>query len=156
LGIGYGLLTALCYAGYILFLQRARRDDYSGSSAVDLGLLSLVSALLLCAMALGAGESLAISAPRDAVLLAAYGLVAQVIGAFLIAGSLATLPAATVGLVLLLQPLMSFVWDIVLFSRPFTGLEITGAAVALGAIYAGSRWAPARGRRDDKISAPEH
>jgi len=34
---------------------------------------------------------------------------------------------------------LSFVWDVVFFARPMTAMEIAGAAIALGAIYLGSR-----------------
>jgi drug/metabolite transporter (DMT)-like permease len=150
LGVGFGLMTALCYAGYILFLQRARQRDYSGSNANDLGWLSGVSAVLLALAALVAGETMAIPSLQDGALLLTYGLVSQVIGAFLIAGALARLSAGTVGLVLLLQPLMAFVWDVSLFARPFTLLELGGAATALLAIYVGSR-VPLDASGNDKI-----
>jgi drug/metabolite transporter (DMT)-like permease len=150
LGVGFGLMTALCYAGYILFLQRARQRDYSGSNANDLGWLSGVSAVLLALAALVAGETMAIPSLQEGALLLTYGLVSQVIGAFLIAGALARLSAGTVGLVLLLQPLMAFVWDVSLFARPFTLLELGGAATALLAIYVGSR-VPLDASGNDKI-----
>ena len=43
------------------------------------------------------------------------------------------------GLALLLQPTLSFVWDVLFFGRPMQAIEIAGAAIALVAIYLGSR-----------------
>ncbi|MDH3433815.1 MAG: EamA/RhaT family transporter, partial [Gammaproteobacteria bacterium] len=43
------------------------------------------------------------------------------------------------GLALLLQPTLSFVWDVLFFARPMSLTELAGAAIALFAIYLGSR-----------------
>jgi len=42
-----------------------------------------------------------------------------------------------VGLILLLQPALAFVWDILFFGRPTRAVELVGAAITLGAIYLG-------------------
>jgi drug/metabolite transporter (DMT)-like permease len=42
------------------------------------------------------------------------------------------------GLALLLQPTLSFVWDVLFFSRPMTAMELLGAGIALIAIYLGT------------------
>ena len=44
-----------------------------------------------------------------------------------------------VGLLLLLQPTLAFVWDVLIFGRAFGVTEVSGAALALFAIYLGSR-----------------
>ena len=45
------------------------------------------------------------------------------------------------GVALLLQPALSFVWDVLFFERPMSAVEIGGALLALLAIYLGSRGA---------------
>jgi drug/metabolite transporter (DMT)-like permease len=45
--------------------------------------------------------------------------------------------ASRAGLILLLQPTFAFVWDIVFFNRATTWLELSGALMALFAIYMG-------------------
>ena len=50
------------------------------------------------------------------------------------------------GLALLLQPTLSFVWDVLFFGRPMQPIEIAGAAIALFAIYLGSRSRSIRGQ----------
>jgi drug/metabolite transporter (DMT)-like permease len=75
----------------------------------------------------------------DGALLVAYALVAQVIGWVLIAGGLSRVPASTVALLLLLQPTLAFLWDVLFFSRPFGVQQAVGATVSMTAIYLGSR-----------------
>ena len=43
------------------------------------------------------------------------------------------------GIALLLQPTLSFAWDVLFFARPMSARELLGAAIALFAIYLGSR-----------------
>lgn len=138
-GIGFGLLTAVAYAGYLLTLRRARFRTVGVSPAGGLAIASLFSALALLLSAGLEGVSLSIPTATDGALLVAYALVAQVLGWLLISSSLREVPASTVGLLLLLQPTLAFVWDILIFQRPFGGRELLGAALALTAIYLGGR-----------------
>jgi drug/metabolite transporter (DMT)-like permease len=142
LGIVYGLVTAFAYAGYLLSLRRARVAGSAATVAGDLTLASLLSAAWLWLVALLEDASLAVPTAADWGLLAGYALVAQVLGWILITGSLSRVKASTVGLLLLLQPTLAFVWDVLLFARPFGLSETAGAALSLAAIYLGSR--PAR------------
>jgi len=57
----------------------------------------------------------------------------------LIASSLPQVSTTDAGLALLLQPTLSFVWDVSFFSRPMTMLELLGAGIALLAIFLGTR-----------------
>lgn len=45
--------------------------------------------------------------------------------------------ASHVGPVLLLQPALAFVWDILFFARPTTPLDLLGVLLTLFAIYPG-------------------
>jgi drug/metabolite transporter (DMT)-like permease len=117
----------------------------AGSSATvagDLTVASLLSTAWLWLVARFEDVSLAVPSAADWGLLAGYALVAQVLGWILITGSLSRVRASTVGLLLLLQPTLAFVWDVLLFARPFGLTETAGAALSLSAIYLGSR--PAR------------
>lgn len=138
-GIVFGLLTAVFYAAYILALRRARAESPAGSIVSDLMIVSLVSAGFLFAGAGLGGEAISIPDPRSAWLLAGYALVAQVVGWLLISGSLPHVPASRVGLILLLQPTLAFLWDVLIFARPFGPREAAGAALAIIAIGLGSR-----------------
>jgi drug/metabolite transporter (DMT)-like permease len=56
-----------------------------------------------------------------------------------IASSLPHVSTAEAGIALLLQPTLSFVWDVLFFARVLTATELAGAGIALIAIYLGSR-----------------
>ena len=101
--------------------------------------LSLIAAAILGITAIAEGESLAIPSFGDAIWLACYGLLIHAVGLMFIASSLAKVTTTQVGIALLLQPSLSFTWDILFFNRPLTALEAIGATITLIAIYLGSR-----------------
>ncbi|MEM9487542.1 MAG: DMT family transporter [Myxococcota bacterium] len=138
-GLAFGLLTACFYAVYILCLRQARKSDPDGTAIRDLALISLISALFLLPIAMVEGVSLQVSTWQDGMLLLAYALVSQVIGWSIISGALPRVPASLVGLILLLQPLLTFVWDVAFFARPMTVREAIGGVLVLLALYLGSR-----------------
>ncbi|HEX6930215.1 MAG TPA: DMT family transporter, partial [Gammaproteobacteria bacterium] len=117
LGVVFGLVTAVCYAGYTMTLRASRLGSSTASNTANVAVLSLSCAALLAALTLAGGESLAIPSWQDFGWLLAYGVAGQVFGWALISQALPTLRASTVGLVLLLQPVSAFVWDFALFDR---------------------------------------
>lgn len=136
-GIALGLGTAVCYAAYILTLRAARAA--AGTSATGLiTAISFATALLLAGAVPLAGESFAIPSVRDLGLLVLYGLVGQVLGWVLISRAVDRVPVSRVALVLLLQPVFAYVWDIAFFGRWFSPTEVAGAMLALLAIYLGA------------------
>jgi drug/metabolite transporter (DMT)-like permease len=138
-GVVFGLLTAVSYAGYILSLRYTRTGGSGGSPGADLAVVSLCTAAFLAASALAEGASLAIPGWRDAGLLIGYGFVAQVLGWVLISRGLEGVAASRVGLVLLLQPLLAYVWDITFFSGPLAAPQLVGAGLTVFSIWLGSR-----------------
>lgn len=138
-GILLGLSTAIFYSGYILSLRRARQLSPGVSPANDLAVVSLGTAVVLATGACLGGQSLAIPTWTDAAVLVSYGVVGQVLGWVLISSGLERVPAGLIGLILLLQPTLSFVWDVAFFALPMTATQALGAALAIVAIYVGSR-----------------
>jgi drug/metabolite transporter (DMT)-like permease len=139
LGVIYGLATAVVYASYLLSLRRARKDAKQRIPSSEIAVISLVSAVILGMSALVEGESLAVPTLDDALWLGAYGLLSHSVGMMFIASSLPHVSTTQAGVALLLQPTLSFVWDVLFFARPLTPKELLGAMVALIAIYLGSR-----------------
>lgn len=137
-GVILGLITAGCYAGYILTLRRARVAESAGSSFATITVVSLVTAALLALAMWPEHASFVIPTWKDAGWLVGYGVFGQVVGWVLISSGIHKVRASQVGLVLLLQPVCAFVWDVTIFSRRFTLVEIAGALLALAAIYLGS------------------
>ena len=139
LGIVFGLLTATMYAGYLLSLRAARVGSASRVPLAEVAVVSMVCTLLLVLMAQAEGVSLAVPDPADIKWLLCYGILSHSFGALLLASSLPHVSTTEAGLALLLQPTLSFVWDVLFFDRPMQPVEIAGAAIALFAIYLGSR-----------------
>lgn len=137
IGVLLGLATAACYASYIIAL-RATRVEQLISPYASIAWISLVSAALLGLLLVIEGGSFAIPTARDAGLLVAYGVVGQVLGWVLISTAVHRVSASAVGIVLLLQPLFAYVWDVVFFARSFTPTELAGAVLALTAIGLGA------------------
>lgn len=139
LGVIFGLLTAVCYAGYLLSLRGSRQGSAHRLPTREVAVISLVTAALLGLSAILEGESLAITTLDDAAWLVCYGILSHCIGWLFIASSLPHVSTTEAGLALLLQPTLSFVWDVLFFARPMTAIELLGAAIALLAIFLGSR-----------------
>jgi drug/metabolite transporter (DMT)-like permease len=70
--------------------------------------------------------------------LIALGLFSQTVGWLLITHALPHIPAGIAGLILLLQPSLAFVWDVIFFDRQTSSLAWVGVALALSAIYMGA------------------
>ncbi len=139
LGVIFGLLTAVVYAGYLLSLRAARIDSESRLPLAEVAVVSLVCTVLLLGIALAEGASLAVPDSSDMLWLLCYGILSHTFGALFLASSLPHVSTTEAGLALLLQPTLSFVWDVLFFGRPMQPIEIAGAAIALVAIYLGSR-----------------
>lgn len=139
LGIFFGFLTAIMYAGYLLSMRAARADSDYFMPTREVAVVSTVCALVLGIAVIAEGGSLAVPTYADAGWLVAYGIFSHTIGLLLIASSLPQVSTTQAGLALLLQPTLSFVWDVLFFARPMQPIEFAGAAIALLAIYLGSR-----------------
>ena len=139
LGVVFGLLTAVAYAGYLLTMRTVRADADDPLPLREVAIMSLTVAVILALSAIVEGVSLAIPTAKDAGWLLSYGLLSHCLGMVLIASSLPNVSTTQAGLALLLQPTLSFVWDVLLFERPVTSTEVVGAVIALIAIYLGAR-----------------
>ena len=69
--------------------------------------------------------------------LVALGLLSHSVGWILITNALTKIRASLSGLILLLQPALAFVWDVLFFQRPTPLVNWLGVLVALAAIYLG-------------------
>lgn len=138
LGVVFGVLTAVSYAGYLLCMRLARLESEHAVPMREVAVMSMIVAVFLGLAAVVEGESLVIPTTMDAIWLMGYGLLCHAIGLMFIASSLAKVTTTEVGIALLLQPSLSYIWDIVFFDRPMTTLETTGAIITLCAIFLGA------------------
>ena len=137
MGVLFGLLTALFYAAYILSVRNLQTGQSFAAVAVNITLLSFLTAVLMAGETLLAGESFIIPNTKSFLALAGYGFFSQVLGWILISHSLPRINVSIAGLLILLQPALSFIWDMLFFNRPTGPLDILGAACALCGIYMG-------------------
>lgn len=138
-GVIFGLLTAAAYSAFILSMRHAQGLKTALSTPANLGVMSLICALILAGVSLAEGNSFAVPNLKTWGALLAYGLLCQVIGWMLLTRAMPRLPAALVGLFLLLQPALSLVWDILFFDRPTDRWDLVGAALVLAGIYVANR-----------------
>ena len=120
-------------------MRSSRRDATTRVPSREIAVVSLFGAAMLGVAALGEGESLAITAGFDLAWLVCYGVLSHGLGMLFITSSLPHVTTTQAGLGLLLQPTLSFVWDVLFFARPMRPAELLGAALALFAIFLGSR-----------------
>lgn len=141
LGVLYGLLTAISYAGYVLVLRRSRpgHNQQSFSIFTNMGWISLLAALLLGISAwVEPNTSFIIPDLQTWGALLGLGIMGQVCGWVLISKGLPDVDASIGGLAILMQPALAFMWDIIFFDRPTTSLEYLGCVIVLAAIYLGA------------------
>ena len=138
IGVGYGLATAACYAGYLLTLRYAQRSSPRLSAMSNLAQISLITAAILVGIAIVEGSDLRIPDRKSWVVLISYGVLCQALGWVIISNALRRTDASRAGLLLLLQPALTFVWDVLFFGRPTAPVELLGAVIALFAIYLGA------------------
>ncbi|QJB55786.1 DMT family transporter [Pseudodesulfovibrio sp. zrk46] len=137
LGVVYGLLTALAYALYLLSLKyslsKADADPLAMACAV-----ALITGVCLGGLSIAQGESFIIPDNQSLAALGALALICHAGGWYLITRGIQVVRTSLVGLILLLQPTLSYVWDILFFNKPTTAVELIGVGLALTAIYVGS------------------
>ncbi len=138
LGVYFGLLTGVAYAVYLLSLRQAQLRRSGLDPMRTLCLNSLLAAAMLAVAVLIERDSFAIPDAQSWSALIGLGLFGQVLGWVLIAQAMPQLPASLVGLLLLLQPALSFVLDVVLFSRATSAEDWIGLALSLLGIFIGS------------------
>jgi drug/metabolite transporter (DMT)-like permease len=148
-GVLLGVLTGVAYAVYMLSLRRAQMRSKDLTPEHTLCLVSLLCAPMLAGAVAVEGAGFAIPNGHSWVALLGLALFGQVLGWVLIVRAMPQLPASLVGLLLLLQPALSFVLDVLLFARPTIARDWIGLALALAGIFVASV------RRRDPVSRAE-
>ncbi len=136
-GIILGLLTALCYSGFLLILRKLQAEARTFSFFFNLMLVSGASAFFLGIFLGGAHVSFAIPDGKSWISLLALGLLSQTIGWTLISGAMPEIRTSLTGFILLVQPLLSFLWDVLLFHRLTSVINWVGVTITLLALYLG-------------------
>ncbi len=137
-GILFGLATGVFYGNYLVTVKYAGEKAQRPHLLTLMAWISLVSAVWLGVSGLiEPGPML----PPDVyswIVLAALAFVAQALGWWLISTALPRLQGSRSGLILLLQPVLTTVWGVLLFAEYLTVMQTVGAVITLTAIYIGS------------------
>jgi drug/metabolite transporter (DMT)-like permease len=132
LGVLFGVLTAITYAGFLLVLRAGSTDLRRPAGPLFYATLS--AALVTLPVGAGLGElELRPTWPEHGwlVLLA---LTSQVVGWLLIAAALPRLPAALTSVTLTLQPALSVVFGVILLDEAPSAVQFGGVGVIIGGV----------------------
>jgi drug/metabolite transporter (DMT)-like permease len=151
LGLICGLGAAVCYTGVLLLLRKLQSDQAGASRFSVIMTVSLVTALLIALEVLWTRDSFRIPDIQTLLALIGLGFFSQVLGWLLITNALPHVRASLSGLVLLLQPALAFVWDVLFFKRPTSSLNWMGVVIALVAIYLGATARTAHARKPQNV-----
>lgn len=138
LGVTLGVATALCYSGFLLIIRKTQ--TFKKKISADMNLLYItVCTVSLFAVAMFVSKTpFQIETRLGFVSLLAYGFIPHFLGWIIISRCLPLVKAGVAGISLLLQPVLSFVWEIIIFQKAFTPLQIVGGVLAVTAIYLGT------------------
>ena len=136
-GIAFGMVTALFYTGYILTLRQSQAETARLPAIANMAVVSLLSAAFTGVFCAGFSLSFVIPDLQTGVILAALGILCQALGWVLLSTGLPHMPASRAGLIMLTQPTLSFIWDILFYGRPTGLIGLAGAIVTIGAIGLG-------------------
>lgn len=137
-GIIFGLLTAICYSSYLISMRQAQQSKTNIIPIREVAAMSLMVSVILAFTVFFENESLIISGINDYLILLMYGIGSHAIGGIMIASALVRVTTTEVGIALLLQPTLSFIWEILFFNRSFTMIESVGVVIVLYSIFLSS------------------
>ncbi|MCI0584183.1 MAG: DMT family transporter [Chloroflexi bacterium] len=132
LGVGLGLLMALCYAGYLLVIRRGTTDIRRPAGPVAVSTTSTMAVALVAGVVIGDLDP--VPAWPSHGWLALLGLTSQSLGYLLISMSLPRLPAAVVSIILLVQPVATVLLARVLLTEVPSVVQLAGVALIIGGI----------------------
>jgi drug/metabolite transporter (DMT)-like permease len=138
IGVYFGLAAAVCYAAFLLSLRKLQSDQTGLSFFYVLMMVSLAASAFLALEIFRHGDTFIIPDLQSFYALVALGLFSQTIGWMLITHALPVILASLSGFILLLQPALAFVWDVLIFQRPMSLVNWAGVFIVLMAIYFGS------------------
>lgn len=133
LGDGFGLVTALFYATYLVAVKALR--DRGVDTWLIMAVTSTITTIVLLPIALAMGERLWPASATGWLDLFGLALVSHAAGQGLIAYALAGLPAAFSSVSLLLQPVMATLFAWMLLGEPVGMLQLAGGVIVLAGIY---------------------
>lgn len=138
-GVWLGLATGLAYAAYNIGIKRTQALAGAGRARVPveqvLCLAAFGSALCLGAIGWAEGEALRPPSLHAWGVLLALAAIGHCLSWILISRAMGALPVALAGLLLLAQPIVAYLLDVLLFDVPVSPRQWLGLAVSLAGIF---------------------
>lgn len=133
-GAALGVVAGVCYGAFLLVFRAANQSLAPTSGPLLDSTIGTVAGALLCAPF---DPRFAITPAWPAHLwLVLLALVSQVVGWLLIATALPRLPAVETSIMLLVQPVFSIIWGLLIFAERLSALQWMGSALVLGGVAA--------------------
>lgn len=152
-GVALCLLSALFYSAYILTVRTSQSAVAKLEPVSNMFWVSLSACVCVGVYCLGTGASFAVPDFRTLAVLALLGIVCQSLGWLLLSLGLPYLPPFRSGLLLLAQPALAYLWDVVFYGAEAGLVNVCGAALAILAIGLGIL-SPQKRRRTDAGDEP--
>jgi len=130
LGVMLGILTALCYAGYLIIIRQVSRRRIAQPVAVS----TATSGAVALAVGLALGSIDLFPGAESMLWLILLGITAQSLGYLFISISLPRLPAVVTSIILLVQPVLAVLFAIVLVGEAPSAGQMLGVAMVIGGI----------------------
>lgn len=135
-GVGLGVITAISYSAFLLLMRLVHSGDNAPMFLYQV-IMTGFCALIIGSIAVFLGRSFVIPNLSSLTALAGLGILSQGLAWVVISHYLPRVGTSRAGLILLLQPALSFVWDVVFFDRPTGMMGWLGVSAVLAAIYMG-------------------
>jgi drug/metabolite transporter (DMT)-like permease len=145
LGVLLGIITALCYGGYLMVIRRAS----GGRTAEPITISTASTAVVSLAVGLAIGSIDLVPSLPSHLWLILLGVTAQAAGYLLITYSLPRLPAVTTSIILLAQPVMSIFLAMLIVREAPSVEQFVGVAFVIGGIALATL--PVRSRRQPSV-----
>jgi drug/metabolite transporter (DMT)-like permease len=131
-GVLIGLVAGVCYSAFILVYREANRTPGPASGPLLDSTAGMMAGALACAFF---DPHFSLAASRTAHLwLALLAVGSQVVGWLLIGQALPSIPAVEMSILLLVQPIFTVLWGVVLFDERLSLLQWLGCAIVLGGV----------------------
>jgi drug/metabolite transporter (DMT)-like permease len=132
LGVAFGLLTAVFYAGYLVVIRLGGRDLRRPAGPVAIATASTAAAAALVGLLVGDLEP--VPGPSSLAWLALLGVTSQSAGYLLISLSLPRLPAVMTSIILLAQPVATVGLSMALLGEAPSAAQLSGVVLVVGGI----------------------
>lgn len=149
-GAALGILTALCYSGYLIVIRRGGSDLRRPAGPVAVATAS--TAVVAATFGLFVGDLDLTPAPASLGWLALLGLTSQSLGYLFISLSLPRLPAVVTSIILLSQPVVTIGLTMVLLGESPSATQLAGVGLVIGGIALAT--VPVGRLRDSLRSSP--